>query len=161
MEVYLPFITKAINHIITKDIFAVQLKKSQFIPLYQNRGGSFKEGELQTREFITTSKIIISKVLERIIYKQINIYKQKKLSKHKPGFGKSHRAKHSLITMLEKWNSSLDKGENNCVLFIDLSKSFDTINHNLLLAKLKAYGFPTSTLDLICSYLKTEDNHFK
>ena len=51
--------------------------------------------------------------------------------------------------MLEKWKSSLDKGGNNCVLFMNLSKSFDTINHDLLLAKLKAYGFSTNALDLI------------
>ena len=39
-------------------------------------------------------------------------------------------------------------------LFMDLSKAFETINHDLLLAKLKAYGFSTNALDLMCSYLK-------
>ena len=58
------------------------------------------------------------------------------------------------MTMLEKWKSALDKGENICVLFMDLSKAFDTINHDLLLAKLKAYGFSINALDLMCSYLK-------
>ena len=37
---------------------------------------------------------------------------------------------------------------------MDLSKVFDTINHDLLLAKVKAYGFSTNALDLMCSYLK-------
>ena len=45
--------------------------------------------------------------------------------------------------MLEKWKSFLDKGENICVLFMDLSKAFDTVNHDVLLAKLKA-GFDLS-----------------
>ena len=45
--------------------------------------------------------------------------------------------------MLEKWKGFLDKGKNICVLFMDLSKAFDTINHDLLLAKLKA-GFDLS-----------------
>ena len=58
------------------------------------------------------------------------------------------------MTLLEKWKSDLDKGENTCVLFMDLSKAFDTINHNLLLAKLKTYGFSINALDLVCSYLK-------
>ena len=50
--------------------------------------------------------------------------------------------------------SALDKGENIFVLFMNLSKAFDTINHDLLLAKLKAYGFSINRLDLMCSYLK-------
>ena len=40
--------------------------------------------------------------------------------------------------MLETWKSALDKDENVCVLFMDLSRAFNTINHDLLLAKLKA-----------------------
>ena len=43
---------------------------------------------------------------------------QDKLSKHVTGFQKSHGIQHSLITMLEKRKSALDKGENICVLFI-------------------------------------------
>ena len=91
---------------------------------------------------------------------------QDKLSKHVTGFQKSHGIQHSLITMLEKRKNALDKGENICVLFMDLSKAFDTINHDLLLAKLKAYGFSINALDLMCSYLKNQkqsvqiDNNF-
>ena len=55
------------------------------------------------------------------------------------------------MTMPEKWKGALDKGENICVLFMDLLKAFDTINHNLLLAKLKAYEFLINALDLMCS----------
>ena len=43
--------------------------------------------------------------------------------------------------MLEKWKSALGKGGNVCVLFMDLLKAFDTINHDLLLTKSKAYDF--------------------
>ena len=42
------------------------------------------------------------------------------------------------MIMLEKWKNVLDKGEYVCVLFMDLLKAFDTINHDLLLAKLGA-----------------------
>ena len=61
-----------------------------------------------------------------------------KLAKYVTCFPKSHGTQHSLMTMLEKWKNALDKGEYVCVLFMDLSKAFDTINHDLLLAKLRA-----------------------
>ena len=44
---------------------------------------------------------------------------------------------------------------------MDLSKAFDTINHDLLLTKLKTYGLSKEALSLMCSYLKTEDKGFK
>ena len=65
------------------------------------------------------------------------------------------------MTMLEKWKSALDKRENICVLFMDLSKAFDTINHVFFLRKLKAYGFSINAIYLMRSYLKTEDNQYK
>ena len=59
------------------------------------------------------------------------------------------------MIMLEKWKNVLDNGEYVCGLFMDLSKAFDTINHDLFLAKLRAYRFSNNALNLICSYLKT------
>ena len=70
------------------------------------------------------------------------------------GFRKSHEAQDLLVTMLEKWKKAVDKGEQVSVLFMDLSKAFDTINHDLLLAKLKAYGFSLNAVKLMYSYLK-------
>ena len=60
--------------------------------------------------------------------------------------------------MLEKWKASLDKGEYVGVIFMDLSKAFDTINHDLLLAKLKAYGFSHNALAFMLSYLKNRSH---
>ena len=53
------------------------------------------------------------------------------------------------MIMLEKWKNAQDKGEYVCVLFMDLSKAFDTINPDLLLTKLRAYGFSNNALNLM------------
>ena len=96
----------------------------------------------------------LSKVFERIIYKEINSYMEDKLTKSLTGFRKSHGTLQSLLTMLEKWKRGIDNGAYVSACFMDLSKAFDTINHDLMLAKLKAYGFSTNALNLIHSYLK-------
>ena len=50
--------------------------------------------------------------------------------------------------------SSLDKQDFACALLMDLSKSFDTINHELLIAKLQTYGFSMHALKVLLSYLQ-------
>ena len=55
--------------------------------------------------------------------------------------------------MSENWKKQLDNGEKIGVIFMDLSKAIDRINHSLLLAKLKAYGFSNQALSLLQSYL--------
>ena len=82
---------------------------------------------------------------------------ENKLSKCVTGFCKSLGAQHSLMIlmiMLERSQNVLDKGEYLCVLFMDLSKAFDTINHDLLLAKISAYRVSNNALNLMCSYIK-------
>ena len=56
--------------------------------------------------------------------------------------------------MLELWKESLDKGKHVGAVFMDLSKAFDTLNHDLLIAKLEAYGFAKNSLKFIHSYLE-------
>ena len=56
--------------------------------------------------------------------------------------------------MPERWNSALDIGTNICVLFTDPSTALKTLDHDLLLAKLKAYESSINALNLMCSYLK-------
>ena len=95
----------------------------------------------------------VSKVFERIIINKL-IFTCKIT-----GFRKSHEAQHSLMEKKKKWKSVLDKGKNICVLFMDISKPFETINHDLLPAKLKAHGFSINTLDLMCSYLRKQGRY--
>ena len=55
-----------------------------------------------------------------------------KLSKRLTGFRKSHGTQHLLLTMLEKCKKAVDKGECVSTLFLNLSKAFETVNHDLL-----------------------------
>ena len=77
-----------------------------------------------------------------------------KLSVKLSGFRKNYNTQYCLTYMLEKWKNTLDKGKHVGAVFMDLSKAFDTINHELLIAKLEAYGFSTNALLFMLSYLK-------
>ena len=63
--------------------------------------------------------------------------------------------------MLEKWKSVVDKGKYFGALLTDLSKAFDCISHELILAKLHAYGFSLRALRLIHSYLTNRKQRTK
>ena len=55
--------------------------------------------------------------------------------------------------MIEKCKRALDKGRKVGTILMDLSKAFDTLNHNVLLAKLNAYGFSFNAIKFVQSYL--------
>ena len=57
-----------------------------------------------------------------------------------------------MLFMIEKWKESLDNGGFAGGVLMDLSKAFDTINHKLLIAKLRAYGFSISSLEVLYDY---------
>ena len=63
------------------------------------------------------------------------------LSEQQFGFRKRYRSQHCHLNLLEKWKNSADKGKSLGALLTDLSKAFDCLNHELLTAKLNAYGF--------------------
>ena len=148
IDAYLLYLTDSINYSLRESIFLEELKHSEVIPVYK------KLDPLKKENYRPVSLLPhVSKVFERIIYQQINTYMKDKLSKCLTGFRKSHGTQHLLVTMLEKWKKAVDNGEYVSALFLDLSKAFDTINHDLLLAKLKAYGFSPNALKLMHSYL--------
>ena len=58
-----------------------------------------------------------------------------------------------MVSLIEKWKKSVDNGGAFGALLTDLSKAFDCLPHELLIAKLDAYGFDKSSLKLVHSYL--------
>ena len=79
-------------------------------------------------------------------------------------FRKRFSGQHCLLAMLEKWESAVDKWKVFGALLTDLSKAFDCLPHELIIAKLNAYGFNLPALKLMHSYLshrkqRTKVNH--
>ena len=95
------------------------------------------------------------------MFRQINEYMDVFLSKHQCGFRKGYSTQQCLLAMLEKWRSAVDNKKTFGVLLTDLSKAFDCLSHELLLAKLHAYGFSIPALRLVYSYLKNRKQRTK
>ena len=94
-----------------------------------------------------------SKLFERIIQKQLMSYVDKHLSPYLCGYRRGFSAQYALVSLIEKWKESLDKKGFAGAVLMDLSKAFDTINHELLIAKLHAYGIHKDSLKILLSYL--------
>ena len=95
------------------------------------------------------------------MYQQIEDFMKDKLWNLLTGFRKSHNTQHCLMTMLERWKKTLDKGGYTCAVFIVLSKAFDTLNDKFSIAKLGAYGFDTKALYYIKSYLDNREQRIR
>ena len=68
------------------------------------------------------------------------------------GFRKNHSTPHALIHLLNKITSAIDQRETTVGIFLDLSKAFDTIDHDILFTKLEHYGIRDAALQWIKSY---------
>ena len=77
------------------------------------------------------------------------------------GFRKGFSTQHCFLFMLEKWKRAVGNGKIFGILLTDLSKAFDCLSHENLLAKLHAYGFSISALKLIYSYLANRKQRTK
>ena len=149
VDAYLPQLTNSVNYSFQHNNFPQELKRSKAIPLYK------KLDSLPKENYRPVSLLPhISKIFKRIIHKQITSYTKVKLNSCITGMQKSHGTQHSLVVILEKWKRATDKGECVLVLFMDFSKAFDTINRNLMITKLKAYGFSREVSKFMQSYSK-------
>ena len=96
---------------------------------------------------------IVSKVFEKLIQNQIGGFIESKLFPFMCGYREGFSTQYALIELIENPKKSLDSRGYSGVVLMDLSKAFDTLNHALMIAKLHAYGFDRSSLNLIHSYL--------
>ena len=75
------------------------------------------------------------------------------LSSYLCGYRKGYNSKYAVLRMIEQWKISFDNSGYAGGVLMDLSKAFDTINHQLLIAKLYEYGVCKDALELILNYL--------
>ena len=96
---------------------------------------------------------IIAKLFEKIIYDQYYKYLSDNnlLSNCQSGFRALHSTVTSLLCATDKWRLNIDKGQINGVVFVNLKKALDTVDHTILIAKMKQYGLSELAL---CFFLK-------
>ena len=79
--------------------------------------------------------------------------------KYQFGFRTNHSTEHALIEIVDQIRLSIDKDQLTCGIFIDLSKAFDTVNQDILLAKIDHYGIRGNALRLFRSYLRNRKQY--
>ena len=95
----------------------------------------------------------LSKILERILFERISVYFDRLLSNQECGFWKGYSTQYFILNLLEKWKNFVGKGKAFGALLTDISKAFDCLDHELLTAKLNAYRFTVTALQIIDDYL--------
>ena len=143
-DIISPIITDIYNDSSNNSHFPNFLKLADVIPAH-------KKGERTMKDNYRPVSILppISKIFERNIFEQLSSYIEKLLSPSLFGFRKGYSTQHCLSIMINKWKKAIDSGKIAGALITDLSKAFDCLNHELLIAKLGAYGFSHSSLKYI------------
>ena len=153
-------IISPLSYILNQSLFRgkvpQKMKIAKVIPI-------FKKGQKDSLNNYRPISLLtsISKVLERLVYVRslkflvnCNI-----LSDSQFGFRKRHSTTHALLTFIDKVAHAIDDAKHTIGIFLDFSKAFDTIDHEILLYKLNHYGIRGRALDWFRDYL-TERKQF-
>ena len=155
-EITSEFLSKIYQESIENQIFPVSLKQADIIPVHKQL-----ERTMEKNYRPISLLPSISKIYERDMYNQILAYVEQYLSPYLFGFRKDHNTEQCLNVMIETWKKALDKKQYAGAVLTDLSKAFDCINHELLIAKLEAYGFSHEALHFIYNYLSDRTQRTK
>ena len=156
LNIFATFLVRDINKCIRKGEFPDKLKTTDITK-------AFKKGDKHGKSNYRPVSIlpILSKVYEKCLYKQVENFMENIFSNLQCGFRTGFNAQQCLIGMIEKAKRIMDRGRDFIALLTDLSKAFDCLPHDLLLAKLVAYRFKNDALYLIFDYLNNRKQRVK
>ncbi|CAB4032180.1 Hypothetical predicted protein [Paramuricea clavata] len=149
-DILSPSLTRIFNRSLSMGIYPTDWKMAKVLPI-------FKNGEKCDLSNYRPISIIsaVAKVFGRTVYDQFYSYltSNNLLSNYQSGFRASYSTVTALLESTNNWCVNIDKGLLNGVIFIDLKKAFDTIDHEILIRKLKCYGVDDNALSWFNSYL--------
>ena len=149
-------ICKYFNESLEKSKFPDCLKLANVTPVFKKCARTSKNNYRPV-----STLLILSKLFETLISKQLSEFFEIILSKFQYGFRKSYAAQHCLLMMLETWKEATDNNKAFGALLTDLSKAFDCLSHDLLIVKLHAYGFDLASLKILQDYLTNRKQRTK
>ena len=125
------------NESLTMGIFPDVMKLAEVVPLYKTKA-KFLETNYRPISLLTT----ISKVLEKIMYCRVYTFlnDNEQLYESQYGFHNRHSCDNAVGEVISQIVKNLESNQTSIALFLDLSKAFDTLDHELLLHKMDRYG---------------------
>ena len=153
------YLSQLFNLRISTGVFSDSLKIAEVIPIFK-KGNVDIPTNYRPISFLSQ----FSKIFEKLLYKRINSYldKYNLLSNKQFGFRQNLSIAHAIGIIYHKLIQNLDNNLYNCCIFLDLSKAFDTVDHNILIWKLEYYfGIRGPALNLMKSYLSNRYQYVK